>query len=83
LLLGVHNLLLERVGLGEVDGDLVGGEFVIDLGHGVDLVLNLLLVEGVQEKLNVLLAVEGNSGGLASDGGWVYLFNNIKSLSTL
>lgn len=77
MLLGsVHNLLLEGVGLGEVEGDLVGGELVVDLSHGVELVLNLLSVEGVEEELEVLLAVEGNSGGSASDGGWVYLFNN-------
>lgn len=62
LLLGFQDLLLEGVGLGEVDGDLVGGELVVDLGHGVELVLNLLLVEGVQEELRVLLAVEGHSG---------------------
>lgn len=40
----------------------MGGELVVDLGHGVELVLNLLLVEGVQEELGVLLAVEGDSG---------------------
>lgn len=62
LLLAVHNFLLERVWLGEVDADLVGGEFVVDLSHGVELVLNLFFVEGVEEDLNVLLAVEGNSG---------------------
>lgn len=62
MFLGIHNLLLERVGLVEVDGDLVGGELVVDLSHSVDLVLNLLLVEGVQEDLDVLLAVKGNSG---------------------
>lgn len=61
LLLGFQDLLLEGVGLGEVDGDLVGGELVVDLGHGVELVLNLLLVEGVQEELGVLLPVQGHS----------------------
>lgn len=45
-----------------MDADLVGGELVVDLSHGVDLALNLLLVEGVQEELDVLLTVEGNSG---------------------
>ena len=61
LLLG-ENLGLEGVGSGEVDGDLVGGDLVIDLGHGLNLGLNLFLVEGVKEDLNVLLAIEGNSG---------------------
>lgn len=62
LLLGVQDLLLEGVGLGEVKGDLVSSKLVVDLSHGIELVLNLLLVEGVQEELGVLLAVEGHSG---------------------
>jgi hypothetical protein len=70
LLLG-ENLGLEGVGSGEVDGDLVGGDLVVDLGHGLNLGLNLFLVEGVKEDLNVLLTVKGDSGGLASDGGGV------------
>lgn len=53
----------------------MGGHLVVDLSHSVDLAFNLLLVEWVQEQLDVLLAVKGNSGGLASDGGWVALFN--------
>ena len=56
----------------------MGGDLVVDLGHGVNLVLNLLLVEGVDEDLSVLLAVESHSGGLASDGSWVHLFNKFK-----
>ena len=71
-----EDLGLEGVGSGEVDGDLVGGDLVVDLGHGLNLGLNLFLVEGVKEYLNVLLTVKGNSGGLASDGGGVALFNN-------
>ena len=71
-----EDLGLEGVGSGEVDGDLVGGDLVVDLGHGLNLGLNLFLVEGVKEHLNVLLTVKGNSGGLASDGGGVALFNN-------
>lgn len=74
LLLG-EDLGLEGVGSGEVDGDLVSGDLVVDLRHGLDLGLNLFLVEGVQEHLDVLLAVEGHSGGLASDGCGVALFN--------
>lgn len=45
-----------------MDANLVGGDFVIDLGHSIELVLNLLFVEGVKEELHVLLSVEGNSG---------------------
>lgn len=78
LSLALKDLLLEGVGLREVDADLVGGDLVVDLGHGVNLVLNLLLVEGVKEELHVLLAVEGNSSASSSDGCGVYLFNTIK-----
>jgi hypothetical protein len=77
LFLALKDFLLERVGLGEVEGDLVGGDLVVDLSHGVDLVLNLLFVEGVQEDFDVLLAIEGDSGALASDGSWVSLLNII------
>jgi hypothetical protein len=75
LLLG-EDLGLEGVGSGEVDGDLVGGDLVVDLRHGLNLGLNLFLVEGVKEHLNVLLTVKSDSGSLASDGGGVALFNN-------
>ena len=40
----------------------MGGHLAVDLGHGLNLGLNLFLVEGVKEDLNVLLAIEGNSG---------------------
>ena len=40
----------------------MGGDLAVDLGHGLHLGLNLFLVEGVEEDLNVLLAIEGNSG---------------------
>jgi hypothetical protein len=53
----------------------VGGELAVDLGHSLDLGLNLFLVKGVKEDLHVLLAIEGNSGGSACDGGGVALFN--------
>jgi hypothetical protein len=45
-----------------VDADLVGGDLVVNLGHSIEFVFNLLLVEGVEEESNVLLSVEGNSG---------------------
>ena len=76
LVLGSEDLGLEGVGSGEADGDLVGGDLAVDLGHGLDLGLNLFLVEGVEEDLNVLLAIEGNSGWFASDGGGEDLLNN-------
>ena len=62
MLLGIEDLLLERVGLGEMDGDLVGGQLVVDLGDGIDFVLNLFFVKGINEDSNVLLSVKGHSG---------------------
>ena len=61
LLVG-EDLGLERVGSREGDRDLVGGDLVVDLGHSLELGLNLFLVEGVEEDLQVLLAIEGHSG---------------------
>ena len=53
----------------------MGGELAVDLGHCLDLGLNLFLVKGVKEHLHVLLSIEGNSGGSASDGSGIALFN--------
>ena len=53
----------------------MGGDSVVDLGHCLELVLNLLSVEGVKVELDVLLSVEGDSGGSAGDGSWIALFN--------
>jgi hypothetical protein len=75
LLLG-EDLGLEGVRSGEVDGDLVGGDLAVDLGHGLDLGLNLFLIKGVQEHLHVLLSIKGYSGCLSSDGCRIALFNN-------
>ncbi len=58
-----------------MNADFVGGDFVIDLSHGINLVLALLLVEWVKVELNMFLSIEGNSGSFASDGCWVALFN--------
>ena len=53
----------------------MSGELVVDLGDGLNLRLNLFSVEGVEEDLHVLSTVKGDSGALASDCGWVALFN--------
>ena len=58
---------MEGVGAREADGDLVGGELAVDLSHSLNLGLDLFAVEGVEEDLEVLLAVKGHSGGLAGD----------------
>ena len=75
LFLGFHDFLLERVGLREVEGDLVGGQLVVELSDRVHLVFNLLLVEWVDKDLDVLLAVKSHSCGLSSYCGWVALLN--------
>jgi hypothetical protein len=62
LFLGFQDFLLERVWLREVDADLVGGQLVVDLGHSIELSLNLLLVEWVKEDLDVLLSIKSDSG---------------------
>jgi len=67
LLLGVEDLLLEGVGAREVEGDLVGGQLLVDLGDGVKLALDLFSVQGVDEHLHVLLPVKGHAGCLAGD----------------
>ena len=67
MLLGIEDLLLERVGSGVVEGDLVGGELVVDGSNGVKLGVDLFLVKGVKEDLDVLLTVKGNTGALAGD----------------
>ncbi len=53
----------------------MSGDLVVDLGHGLNLGLNLFLVEGVEEYLDVLLSIEGHSSCLASDGRGEALFN--------
>jgi hypothetical protein len=62
LFLGFHDFLLEGVWLREVNADLVGCELVVNLGHSIDLVFNLLSIKGIEVDLNVLLSVEADSG---------------------
>ena len=58
-----------------MQSDLVGGQLVVDLSHGLELGLNLFLVQRVDEDSNVLLSIEGHSSALAGDSGGVALFN--------
>jgi hypothetical protein len=61
----------------------VGGQLLVHGGHGFSLVLNPLLVEGVDEDLDVLLSVGVDSGVLASDSGRVYLIVIIYNKLTI
>ena len=40
----------------------MGGELVVDVADGVKLALDLFLVEGVEEDLDVSLSVKGHAG---------------------
>jgi hypothetical protein len=62
LFLGFENLLLEGVGLGEADLNLMGSQLEVDGLHGVKLALNLLFVKGVKEDSHVLFTIKSNSG---------------------
>ena len=61
LSLDIEESLLVSVGLGELEGDLVGGEFVVDVGKGVNFVSHGLSVEGVEHNSLVHLTVSGDS----------------------
>jgi len=56
-------------GLGESKSNLVGGEFVVAVGDGINLVLHDFSVEWVEEDLLVLLSVKGDSDGFSGDVG--------------
>jgi hypothetical protein len=75
LLLGLKNLLLEGVGLAKTELDLLVGVLVEDVAESVELVLNLLSVEGIKIHLLVLLSVKGDSGVSADDGGGEDLYD--------
>lgn len=64
----VNDLLLESVGLGETESDLVGGELVVAVSNGSESVDHNLSVEWVEHDLMVLSSVSGDSSGSSSDG---------------
>ena len=72
----VDDLLLESVGLGEAESDLVGGQLVVAVGDGGNSALHDLSVQWVEENLLVLLAVVGHSHGSSGDVGWEALNQN-------
>jgi hypothetical protein len=64
---------LERVWLGEINGDLVGGELLVNLFDGINSVLDLVLIKRVDVDLDVFLSIKSNSSVLSSDSGRVDL----------
>ena len=69
-LLGLELLDLVGSWLLEVDGDLVGGQSSVGIGHGLDLALNIVSVHWVEEDSLGAALSEGDSGGSSDDGGW-------------
>ena len=63
----VNDLLLEVGGLGEAEGNLMGGESVVAVGDGIDSALHDFSVERVEVDSLVSLAVSGHSLGSAGD----------------
>jgi hypothetical protein len=66
----LKDLLLEVVWLGETESDLMGGELVIAVHNGINLVLHGVFVEWLKLSLLVFLTVKGNSDGFTSDVRW-------------
>jgi hypothetical protein len=64
------DLLLVKSWLGVTKSDLMGGELVIAVHNGIELVVHDLLIKWVEENLGVLSALHGNSGGFTGDVGW-------------
>lgn len=73
LFLGIKDLLLEGVWLGETDFNFLGGELVVDLSHSINFVFNLLFIKGIEVNSDVFLSIECHSSCLSSDSGWVHL----------
>ena len=63
-------LLLERSGLGELNAHTVGGKLLVGIGHGLNLVLNEHLVEGVEEDLLGVAGGGADASAAADNGGW-------------
>ena len=71
----LESLLLEEGWLGETETDSVGGELVVAVSDGGELVLHHLLVEWVKANLLGLLTVNVNSHTSTGDVGWEALSN--------
>jgi len=78
LFLGLEDLLLEGVRLGEAELDLLVGVFVEDIAHGIEFVLNLLSIHRIKIHLDVLLSIQSDSGVLSSNGCWENLYSRLK-----
>jgi len=63
----IDDLLLEVVGLGEAEGNLVGGELVVAVGDGVNSALHDLSVKRVEVDSLVSLTISSHSLGSSGD----------------
>jgi hypothetical protein len=62
-------LLLEAGGLGEIEGDNVGGQLVVSVSNGVKTGSHDLNIEGVKADLVVLLAFNSDANETAGNTG--------------
>jgi len=63
----VNDLLLERSGLRETKRDLVGGELVVAVDDGIESILHLGNIEGVEQNDLLLSAIGLETHGSLSD----------------
>ena len=82
-LLSLKLLDLEGGWLLEVNGDLVGGELLVSVGHGLDLWTNSFSVHWVEEDTLRGSLGERDSGLTSSDGGWSHNVSEESSLDSL
>ena len=67
---GIEDFLLEYCRLRETNDNFVGGQLMIAVGDGFELVFHYLSVEGIKANLLVLFAFKSNSDGLTGDVWW-------------
>jgi hypothetical protein len=67
----LDDLLLEDGRLGETEGDLVGGQLVVAVDDGIELVFHNLVVERIKENDLLSSAISLNTGGSFLDVGRV------------
>ena len=63
-------LLLEAGGLGKLENDLVSGELLVGVGHGLELLLNQSSVEWVQVDGLSDAGLLADTGATANNAGW-------------
>ena len=83
LFLGLEFLHLEGGWLLEVNGDLVGGELLISVSHGFNLIADSISVHWVEEDTLGGSLGEADSLLTSSDSGWSHNISEESSLDSL